>query len=275
MKFFEYVFKMFPVLSESGHVFGISGKGWRTFYPTDKFLGALKNRGPKELGTIIFRELDPRLDIRFDRDPLDCGRVNIACSIDEWNDKGGSQILRDLLDFLEVDYGHLNPTKYFNIDHFHRVAAAPTFEGSLICVWEPPASDKLLPASTYEELLSLWERDRGYRSKDPVVYVERPVLVYPVSVLCDFHLSIPVRKNCSLRDWIGQRSDRGVIENVNQVNYFWKVEPDCIESVTKELWTAGFFNASEHFEIGGWDGELQLPLFRHIKQLERHLFKSK
>ncbi|TWU04317.1 hypothetical protein Pla52n_23570 [Stieleria varia] len=78
VNFFEYVFTKFPLVTEAGRKLGVSGKGWGRFLATEKFPVALKRRGPSTLRCVIFRELEPLLDMRLDRDALECGRINIA-----------------------------------------------------------------------------------------------------------------------------------------------------------------------------------------------------
>ncbi|MCA9135800.1 MAG: hypothetical protein KDB00_03550 [Planctomycetales bacterium] len=269
MNFYEFASNRFPLVMEPGRNLGISGKRWKVFFPTEDFPSALKRRGTKDLRCVIFRELEPRLDIRFDRADRRCGRLSISCSSSEWDAKGGHKIIHELLDILEADYGHFNLTKYFNIDHSHRIAAAPTFGGPSINVWEQPKDDTLLPVSQYENLLDVWEFDRGYESKNPSEYVARPLLVYPVSVLTQQHLELMVLNDQCLREWIEHKTERGSLTRANSRNFLWEVKEENIEKVVRNLWTANFFNASEYFEIGSWDSELQLPLLRHIKKLDR------
>lgn len=266
--FFDTVLSAFPMLVEPGREFGISGKGWQRFVPTEKLGDNLKRKGVDSLQSMIFRELSPPLDVRIDRDNQSCSRLNISCSKADWESAGGDVFLNLLLSGLQVDYGHFNHTKYFNIDHFHRIAASPTFGGNSIDPWGPPANNKLLPASEYEKLLEIWEHERGVGCNQPSEIVARPLMVYPVSILTRAHLDLPVSGMQSLSEWIRDDADRGTIREVNPANFVWKVGDDQIQATTRALWSLGFFNASEYFEIADWDTELQLPRLRHIKQYE-------
>ncbi|QDV41585.1 hypothetical protein Enr13x_14280 [Stieleria neptunia] len=272
--FIKFVIDRFPTLSEPERQVSLGGKRWPTFCPSGKFLGKLRRQGAKNLETYIFRELEPRLDIRFDLDNSRCPRLNIACSTSEWNQRGGSKILNDLLSVICFEYGHFGATKYFNIDHLHRIAASPTFGGPSISPWAPPASDVLLPVSQYEKLLIMWENDRNIGVTNTYDFIARPLLVFPTSIVNAAHLTLSVDGDVNLRSWIDHRRERGNLFKVNEDCYLWNVDPNHVESVTRELWQLSFFNASEHFEIGGWDHELNLPLFRHVKQLNRRNFPN-
>lgn len=267
--FIKFAIDRFPILSEPEREVSLGGKRWPTFCPSEKFLEKFRRHGAKNLETYIFRELEPRLDIRIDLDNSRCPRLNVSCSTSEWNRRGGGEILDDLLSVLCFEYGHFGATKYFNVDHFHRIAASPTFGGPSISPWAPPTSDILLPASQYEKLLIMWENDRNIGVSNPYDFIARPLLVYPTSIVNDAHLALSVDGDANLRSWIDQRPERGSLLKINEACHLWNVKTTHIESVTRELWRLRFFNASEHFEIGGWDQELNLPLFRHVKQLAR------
>lgn len=271
----EYFQGKFPMLTDEERIVALSGKRWKTFCPIPQFRQSLSRRGAKDLECYSFRELEPCLDVRIVRDDSNCDRLNISCSRSEWAEKGGVSMIHDLLSFLEFDYGHFNATKYFNIDNWHRITASPTFGSpkfDKFTPWGPPSGNTLFPACRYETLLELWEYDRGIGASNPVDFVAKPVLVYPISILTNSHLGLSVLDGVDLQSWIFEQPHRGTLSKVNQVNYFWEVLPDQIETVTRELWGCQFFNACEHFEIGGWDAELQLPLLRHIKQLDRPKF---
>lgn len=269
LSFLRIVQHAFPQIASPDNQVGLAGKGWKRNTQADEFFHHAEKKGVANLTDFIYRDLSVPLDIRLSTHK--CQRINVSCLRSIWDSACGSICVESLTNLLQPIYGHFSPVKYFNIDQWHRIAPSPTFgePDTGFVPWEAPKNNKLLNASEYEKMLDIWEFDQGIGTTNPIELFTHPLLVYPVSILTEGHLELEVTPGITLSKWILEETSRGTLRRVNTQNHIWEVGIDEIKNVTCDLWSKVFFRASEYFEVWGWDHDLCLPRFRHIKKLER------
>jgi hypothetical protein len=121
----------------------------------------------------------------------------------------------------------------------------------------------------YENAYLLWGLKNGVkvRTCDEMRFL---TFVYTYNILSDVHLNAVIpSEDCTLREWITKKPERGALDQVAETNCIWHVPPELRESVVRGLWKTGLFPTSRHFEIVKWDSYNNLPwLAAHKSALE-------